>query len=53
MRSGYADGIFIAIGHAPSPNYSPTQLETKAGGYLITAHDNSTATSIAGRLCRR
>ncbi len=42
-----ADGVFIAIGHAPSTELFAAQLQTKAGGYLITA-DNSTATSIAG-----
>ena len=42
-----ADGVFIAIGHAPSTELFTEQLETKQGGYLITA-DNSTATSIAG-----
>ena len=42
-----ADGVFIAIGHAPSTELFAAQLETKAGGYLITA-DNSTATSIPG-----
>ena len=42
-----ADGVFIAIGHAPSTELFTDQLETKQGGYLITA-DNSTATSIPG-----
>ena len=42
-----ADGVFIAIGHAPSTELFAAQLETKAGGYLIT-DDNSTATSIPG-----
>ena len=42
-----ADGVFIAIGHAPSTQLFTNQLETKAGGYLIT-EDNSTATSIPG-----
>jgi thioredoxin reductase (NADPH) len=42
-----ADGVFIAIGHAPSTELFTDQLETKAGGYLVT-EDNSTATSIAG-----
>ena len=40
-------GIFIAIGHAPATELFTEQLETKSGGYLITAPD-STATSIAG-----
>jgi thioredoxin-disulfide reductase len=29
------DGIFIAIGHAPSSELFAGQLETKAGGYLV------------------
>jgi len=41
------DGVFIAIGHAPATELFLDQLETKAGGYLITAAD-STATSIPG-----
>jgi thioredoxin reductase (NADPH) len=41
------DGIFIAIGHAPSTELFTGKLETKAGGYLITKPD-STATSIPG-----
>ena len=41
------DGIFIAIGHAPSTELFADQLETKQGGYLVTAPD-STATSIPG-----
>ena len=42
-----ADGVFIAIGHAPATELFLDQLETKEGGYLITAPD-STATSIPG-----
>jgi len=42
-----ADGVFIAIGHAPATELFTDQLETKAGGYLVTAPD-STATSIPG-----
>jgi thioredoxin reductase (NADPH) len=42
-----ADGVFIAIGHAPSTELFTDQLETKTGGYLITQPD-STATSIPG-----
>ena len=42
-----ADGIFIAIGHAPSTELFTEQLQTKSGGYLITAPD-STETSIEG-----
>lgn len=40
-------GIFIAIGHAPATELFTDQLDTKSGGYLITAPD-STATSTAG-----
>jgi thioredoxin reductase (NADPH) len=42
-----ADGVFIAIGHAPSTELFTEELETKQGGYLITKPD-STATSIEG-----
>lgn len=42
-----ANGVFIAIGHAPSTSLFEGQLDTKQGGYLITAPD-STATNIAG-----
>lgn len=41
------DGIFVAIGHAPETSLFTDQLETKGGGYLVTAPD-STATSIPG-----
>ncbi|NNF80892.1 MAG: thioredoxin-disulfide reductase [Rhizobiales bacterium] len=41
------DGVFIAIGHAPSTELFTDQLETKQGGYLVTKPD-STATSIPG-----
>jgi thioredoxin reductase (NADPH) len=41
------DGIFIAIGHAPSTDLFVDQLETKRGGYLLTAPD-STAAGIPG-----
>ncbi len=41
------DGIFIAIGHAPSTNLFIDKLEMKRGGYLVTAPD-STATNIEG-----
>lgn len=40
-------GIFIAIGHAPSTELFTSQLESRRGGYLITAPD-STATEIPG-----
>ncbi|EAP90735.1 thioredoxin reductase [Oceanicaulis alexandrii HTCC2633] len=42
-----ADGVFIAIGHAPATELFTGQLETKDGGYLVTAPD-STSTSITG-----
>ncbi len=42
-----ADGLFVAIGHAPATELFKDQLETKAGDYLVTAPD-STATSIPG-----
>jgi thioredoxin reductase (NADPH) len=42
-----ADGVFIAIGHAPATELFKGQLETTRGGYLITKPD-STATAIPG-----
>jgi thioredoxin reductase (NADPH) len=42
-----ADGVFIAIGHAPATELFKAQLKMKPSGYLITAPD-STATSIPG-----
>ncbi len=42
-----ADGVFIAIGHAPATELFKGQLDMTKGGYLITAPD-STATSIEG-----
>ncbi len=42
-----ADGVFIAIGHAPSTELFTDQLETKRDNYLVTAPD-STTTSIPG-----
>ncbi len=42
-----ADGVFIAIGHAPATELFKDQLETKTGDYLVTRPD-STATSIPG-----
>ena len=41
------DGIFIAIGHAPSTELFIDQLKMKRGNYIETAPD-STATSIPG-----
>ena len=42
-----ADGIFIAIGHAPSTELVKGKLEMKSNGYLLTAPD-STRTDIEG-----
>ncbi|KAB2920074.1 MAG: thioredoxin-disulfide reductase [Hyphomicrobiaceae bacterium] len=42
-----ADGVFIAIGHAPATELFKGQLEMKPSGYLITAPD-STHTAIPG-----
>ena len=42
-----ADGVFIAIGHAPSSELFKGQLETKQGGYLVVK-PGSTATAIEG-----
>mgnify|MGYP001813046438 CR=1 FL=1 len=41
------DGIFIAIGHAPSTELFTDKLEMKGGGYIVTAPD-STATNLPG-----
>ncbi len=41
------DGIFIAIGHAPSTEVFGDQLEKKKGGYIMTKPD-STLTSVDG-----
>ncbi|NCC21413.1 MAG: thioredoxin-disulfide reductase [Alphaproteobacteria bacterium] len=40
-------GLFVAIGHAPSTELFKGKLETDSEGYLVTAPD-STATSIPG-----
>ncbi len=42
-----ADGIFIAIGHAPSTELVKGQLEMKPNGYILTAPD-STRTNVEG-----
>jgi thioredoxin reductase (NADPH) len=42
-----ADGVFVAIGHAPSSELFQGQLETKTGGYLVVK-PGSTATNIEG-----
>ncbi len=41
------DGVFVAIGHAPSVDFLGGQLKMKPNGYVWTAPD-STATSIPG-----
>ncbi len=42
-----ADGVFIAIGHAPSSELFAGQLETKTGGYLVVK-PGTAATAIDG-----
>jgi thioredoxin reductase (NADPH) len=42
-----ADGVFVAIGHAPSVGLVGNQLRMKSSGYIWT-EPNSTATSIPG-----
>ena len=42
-----ADGVFIAIGHAPSSELFASQLETKQGGYLVVK-PGTAATAIEG-----
>ena len=42
-----ADGVFVAIGHAPASSFLGDQLRMKPGGYVWTAPD-STATTIPG-----
>jgi len=47
VRDLKVDGVFVAIGHAPSVEFLGGQLRTKPNGYVWTAPD-STATSIPG-----
>ena len=42
-----ADGVFIAIGHAPATELVKDQLRLKPSGYVEVA-PNSTATSVPG-----
>jgi thioredoxin reductase (NADPH) len=42
-----AKGVFVAIGHAPASELVAGQLETRAGGYVVT-EPGSTATAIPG-----
>jgi thioredoxin reductase (NADPH) len=42
-----ADGVFVAIGHAPATELVRGQVELKANGYVRTA-PGSTATSVEG-----
>ena len=46
-RDVAADGVFIAIGHAPSSELFTGQLETKQGGYLVVK-PGTAATAIEG-----
>ncbi len=41
------DGVFVAIGHAPSSELFTGQLETKEGGYLVVK-PGTTSTAIPG-----
>ncbi|WP_417921834.1 FAD-dependent oxidoreductase, partial [Clostridioides difficile] len=42
-----ADGVFVAIGHAPATELVKGQLKLKSSGYVEIA-PHSTATSVAG-----
>ncbi|WP_333591329.1 thioredoxin-disulfide reductase [Brevundimonas sp.] len=42
-----ADGVFIAIGHAPSSELFAGQLQTKTGGYLVVK-PGTTSTAVEG-----
>lgn len=46
-RTLAADGVFVAIGHAPATELVKDQLRLKESGYVWTAPD-STATSVPG-----
>jgi len=46
-REVSADGVFIAIGHAPSSELFSGQLQTKAGGYLVVK-PGTTQTEVEG-----
>ena len=46
-RSIAADGVFVAIGHAPATELVRGQLALKPNGYVLTA-PGSTATSVEG-----
>ena len=46
-RDVVCDGMFVAIGHAPSSGVFAGQLATKSGGYL-TVTPGSTATAVKG-----
>ncbi|MBX7247950.1 MAG: thioredoxin-disulfide reductase [Caulobacteraceae bacterium] len=47
LRELACDGVFVAIGHAPSSELFTGQLETKEGGYLVVK-PGTTATAITG-----